>query len=362
MLSETDLELLTGFVDGELPSHQREAALRLLNGSSEARSFLQDLQETAHRLHELPQRTLEGAFAGQVMQAIADRGLRSVPDARPTIRRPWQGWAGYLAAACLVLAVGIGVYLATRHTPQADNLVVNNPPKQPIGPKVIPQVVPEEPLRLTFKELAQQPKRTALAQELAKESAVHLDLVVHDYGTAVRHLEDVLRDRGIKTIVDERIQASLEKKAQGRVEYLVYAENVPVKELERILRQLGEDPKPADGWVESQPINSPSKKSPFESMVLRPLSVADREKLSSLGIKTDPIRRKGGAFDQKLHDSDDVIAKRNINLGPDNEPRAIVIASDAGGGPTSRALKTFLADRQPQQPGTVQVLLVIRQA
>src|SRR5262245_5563389 len=36
MLSETDLETLTCFVDGEQPPRQREAAQRLLNRSSEA--------------------------------------------------------------------------------------------------------------------------------------------------------------------------------------------------------------------------------------------------------------------------------------------------------------------------------------
>ena len=78
MLSKSDLELLTSFVDGELTPRHRAATLRLLKGSSEARSVLQDLQETARRLHELPRQTLESAFAGQVLRAIAERGLEPV--------------------------------------------------------------------------------------------------------------------------------------------------------------------------------------------------------------------------------------------------------------------------------------------
>src|SRR5262249_40654798 len=150
-------------------------------------------------------------------------------------RRPSRGWMGYLAAACLVLAVGISVYLITRQSSTDNRVVETFPNKQP---EVVPDATPKPPLRLTFKELVQQPKRALLAQQLAKESAVHLDLTVRDYGNAVHHLEDVLKDCGIKTISDPMTQASLEKKGQGKIEYLVYAENLDVVELEKILGKL----------------------------------------------------------------------------------------------------------------------------
>ncbi len=76
MLTDHDLELLTGFVDGELQPRQREEALRLLHDSSEARSVLKDFQEAAHRMRQLPRRKLGGDFAGAVVLAIAERGLK----------------------------------------------------------------------------------------------------------------------------------------------------------------------------------------------------------------------------------------------------------------------------------------------
>ena len=71
MLSEYDKELLTAFVDGELTRRQRKSVLRLLHESSEARSFLRDLQEDVHLFKVLPQHKLEEDFAATVLGEIA---------------------------------------------------------------------------------------------------------------------------------------------------------------------------------------------------------------------------------------------------------------------------------------------------
>jgi hypothetical protein len=79
MLSDRDLKLLTAFIDGEISRRQGKALLRLLHESPEARSILVDLQENARRLQHLPRRQLGGAFARQVLKALA---VEDLPEGR----------------------------------------------------------------------------------------------------------------------------------------------------------------------------------------------------------------------------------------------------------------------------------------
>src|SRR5437016_5851855 len=125
MLSEQHLQLLTTFVDGELSRRQRQAVMKLLHDSSDARSVLQELQEAAHRLRELPRHKLGAGFAGQVLGAIADRGLTPAPAAPVTAERTWPRWIHYAAAASILVIVGAGILIGTREgTPKSPAFTV----------------------------------------------------------------------------------------------------------------------------------------------------------------------------------------------------------------------------------------------
>ncbi len=342
MLSERNLQLLTAFVDGEMTRRQRKLALRLLHRSSQARSVLQELQEGAHRLRALPRRQLGSAFAGQVVHAIAERGLR-IDSPRTRYGSP-RRWLGYLAAACVLVGVGVGIYLANRAQPSGETNVVA---------RVDPVPSPDRPLRVTFRELATKPKQDLVAQRLQKESAVHLELTVRNNATAVSEVRQALEGQGIKTIVDAAARVKLEQGAQRKVTYFVYAENVEAKELETMLRQLADDPK-----------NQAAQAGTFESVVVAELNHQDRENLSALfGVKSADFEtpmRKGDLFDNTI------VAmpkdKKPALRAPGRPERfAMILASADGTGPSDEA-KAFIAGRAQQRPGTMQVLLVIRQA
>jgi hypothetical protein len=358
MLSDRHLELLTAFVDGELTRRQRKSVLRLLYQSSEARSVLQDFQENAHRLRELPRRKLGDDFAPQVLKVIADRGLQPALEPRPVTRRLQPRWLAYAAAACLVLAAGLGIYFANRSSPDADALVVkkvNDPPK-------VPESVP---LRVAFSELAQQPTREMLAKRLDRETAVHLDVTVRDRASAVKRLQDVFAGQGIKTIVEPKAQAKLKEGGQGKAEYLVYTENIQADELETMLRQLADVPRKA-GWAADEGAAQDDPKSTFESMVVTSLSAQDRKNLSSLGVDASEsvVRRKSQGEVRSF--IEDVPKGKSPRMGfpaPKYERFAMVLTTDGNQGASlSDEVKMFLARRQQQRPGTVQVLFVIRQA
>jgi hypothetical protein len=350
MLSERCLELLTAYVDGELTRRQRKAALRLLHRSSEARSILQDFQENAHKLRELPHPRLETAFARQVLQAIADRGLQPSPGPQPVLRRKLPRRLLYAAAAGIMLAVGLGIYLVATG-PHGGALIAVRPEDKP---ELLPDPIRIAPLHMAFNELAEPPKRARLVRQLQTESAVHLTVTVRHNVKALAQLEDVLKGQGINPIVDARTQANLQK-GQGNADYFVYAENVSAEELETILRQLA-----------GQPKNEPAQKDIFESMVVTSLSQAHRQNLSELmGIDASdldaPVRHD--VFkDTFIEGPRDKSPKTSPGPLARPERYAMVLAGDLSKGGSSAQVKSFLAKRQQHRPGTVQVLLVIHQA
>jgi hypothetical protein len=338
MLSESHLELLTAFVDGELTRRQRKAVLRLLHLSSEARAVLRDLQEIAHRLRALPRRSLGSGFAEQVVQIIDERHLRPAAEAPAPRRRPrWIALAA--AAACVLIAVGVSIYVAND---RSDNGRVAQ--------------VERGALRLTFGDLAQEPKRKLLADRLEKEPAVHLDLTVLNNAAAVAQLRELFKGQGIKLLVDARVDAEFKQALPSPAGYLVYAENMRADELKTILQQLG-----------GQPKNPAAAKPNFKSMVVTSISSADRQNLSALlGVDAKELAAPAAPDKPNLFDVDIIEAPAGKNKQPAPAPRldrfAMVLASQPVRGAASAEVKAFLAGRQQLRPGTLQVLLVIRQA
>jgi hypothetical protein len=109
MLSDPLRQLLSAYVDGELSNRQRKAVQRLLRRSAEARTLLRGMQEDAARLRALPRQHLDGEFAACVVRAVR---LGGAPARRREVVRhaAFPLWAGFAAAAALLLAVGVGSY------------------------------------------------------------------------------------------------------------------------------------------------------------------------------------------------------------------------------------------------------------
>ncbi len=211
--------------------------------------------------------------------------------------------------------------------------------------------------RFSFKELADEPKRVQLAKQIKKETAVHLALTVRDNAKAVGHLQDVMKSQGIKMIVDDATRARLDATSPGKTEFLIYAENIQTDELAAMLRQLGDDAR-----------NPSAPKTTFEFMVVKSLSTGDRENLAGLlGVTASELQTATGKDESNLFE-DTIIAapsdksrKLLANSPVPLERFAMVMANDAGKAGAAD-VRRFLASRRPQQPGTVQVLIVIRQA
>jgi hypothetical protein len=110
MLPDSDAQLLTAYVDGEVSARQRKAVMRLLRRSPEARKLLRDLQDDARALRELPRPQLAPEFADSVLHAITRSGLRPPrPSVRPQAAVPL--WKVLSVAAAVLVAVGVSSYL-----------------------------------------------------------------------------------------------------------------------------------------------------------------------------------------------------------------------------------------------------------
>jgi hypothetical protein len=349
MLSEKDLELLSAFVDGELSRRERKAVLRLLNGSSEARSVLQDFQEAAHRFQELPARQLAKDFAQQVLQALPNQGMPPTSDLGKMTMRRWPRWANYAAAAIFV-AVGLSIFWTTQR-PGIEPVAKNNAATAlEIG----------ETFQANFQELAEKPKQEMLVKQIQKERAVHLAVTVRNNAVAVTKLQTVLISQGIQVIVDGRAEAKLKDTASKNIEYMVYAENVRAEELETILRRLADVANFERGIA-----------NPFESFVLTAMSTPHRQNLSGLlGVDPAELENPKRTVDPSLFDNTIIAApkdKTQKSLIPAADPKlerfAMILANDSTPGQSNSAeITRFLAGRRRQQPGTVQVLFVIRSA
>jgi hypothetical protein len=109
MLSETERILLTAYVDGELSARQQRQVQRLLHDSPEARSLLAKLLEDSRELHNLPIPSLGHDLAGAILESIAARRLSPHAN-QSSAARTFPTWVGVVAAALVLLSMGLGSY------------------------------------------------------------------------------------------------------------------------------------------------------------------------------------------------------------------------------------------------------------
>jgi len=111
MLSDRMRQLLTAYVDGELPPRHREAATRLLEQSAEARAFVKHLESDSAALRRLPRRQLQPEFTDKVLRSIHNPGshIASPPKVSRLTKAPvYPAWIGLASAAAVLFIVGVG--------------------------------------------------------------------------------------------------------------------------------------------------------------------------------------------------------------------------------------------------------------
>jgi anti-sigma factor RsiW len=384
MLSEKTLQLLTAFVDGELSPPRRKLAARVMQISSEARQVVKELQQNAHRIHQLPMRTLDPEFAEQVVRIIRHRNGILVPHdevvheaeerpatlpMKPTRRRYSKG-VRFAAAAAVLLAASAGVYLVTRSPETVNNMVAANgedkhqTPSADHGPAIAALVegtsgafgtpVPAERAgkQFAFTELKEEKAVAELAKTIGAAKAVHLEVAVKDRAQAVQQLDKALRGQNIKLLVDRVAEKKLNDPAV-RTEYVLYAENVTPTELTALLGSL------AEGRT-------------FETMTVSTATGDDQQQVALLmGVERKQLEAPpmivADPF-QKVIPKDNVsqpgIASTQKQAATPAAPRtALVLANEnrEPGARLSSEVQSFLQARRQARPGTLQVIVVIHQ-
>jgi negative regulator of sigma E activity len=394
MLSEQFRQLLTAYVDGELSNRQTRAVQRLLRRSGEARALLRKLQEDSARLRGLPHRRLDDQFVSRVLQAIEHRAPRRMP-VRPPV--PPQ-WAGFAAAAAVLLAVSLGSFLyfaqSPRETiPDAPLAQKNEPKAQPDTPPTPPEIKKDDsavaptpappapkvaesssPERLDMPLVQNEDvkEKSPLTQEtplpgmemfkpdvvappfalledvrtlqadrlrtqFGSETALRIELPCADTARGFKRLQGALKDAGITLAIDAAAQNRLDK-PRLRSNYVIFVEDVTADELARFLGRVGsEDKKAAEA--------KPKPDGQFSKMVVNRLSDADRKELAVV-----------------LH-----VEARQLQTGPDKpgkgtERLALAVTyNPERPRANSPEVKRYLENRKPARSGAVQALLVLRE-
>ncbi len=319
MLAARTQELLTAFVDGALTRRERKAALRLLNESSEARTFLRELHENAHRLKQLPAKKLSPDFAQSVLATIRERGLQPTPtQVKPTARRTPR-WAGIAVAACVLLAVGGGFFAYRSQDsigPIAQGPIEVDTPKPMLNTGA----------KLALAEVAQ--KVPQLALEVQAQPAVHLSMVAKNDGQTFDRLSEAFQDQGIQLVIDPEARVRISK---GQPVF-VYVENLKPEELQKVLQSLDKS----------------GRQATFGAMQIESFSSQDAEQLGkTLGVSREQL------------ESPQLPARRPTK--PETRPLtaerlAVAVSNQAVQSPQS---KRFVQGRSAVEPGSLRVLFVI---
>ncbi len=383
MLADDVIQLLTAYVDGELSPRRRQAVLRLLYQSSEARELLRQLQENAHKVKQLPRRKLDASFPAEVLHTIAERQVTPAkPVQRPlALRLRWVPYAmtGVAAAVLFAVALGGAIYLALGGFGPDGSLL--NPgegiaKKEPVGPEPMPSLIepkaiedpaplpkppspqiahviegiyqqyaihipPERSLSFSVAELRKD-SLAKLAAELKKNEAVQLDVTVRSSPEAMKRLKDVLKKHKVDLVVDPGSHVALQK-TPAKTELLVYAENLKADEWTQILKELAQEEKKAAA-------------NPFNKITVASLAPRERQQVTDL-LGTDPTKRVDPKATQGIIQPKD----KPKNPAPKAVDRVVVVLPQAPQASTSLEVSRFLNQPLQPQPGSMRVLIRLRQ-
>lgn len=369
MLSDQVMQLLTAFVDGELSPRQREAVVRLLKESAEARELLRQLQENAHRIKQLPQHAVQPSLVDAVLQAIAQKQAQpKQPAPSRGARRRWLPYlAASLAASLLIGVIGILFWKAMTE-PDVRPVDIAKNPEREVKPEPKPELVPaptpkkpnpllsdmiaetfrgfgaplpiEKPFAAAFRDFQKDVVAGELSRELNRDKALQLDITVKSNTVAMQRLKEVLKHRGISIVTDPAAEKKLQDKNQARVEYLVFAENLTPDEMTKMMSELGET------FVVGLKTSEKRVESPYKSVTVTPIAKDDRQRVAKLlGVAPSAIEPK---------------ERKDVKPEPKGDRQVVLLPMAANGAP-SKEVQQFVNQRRAPQPGTIQILIKIRQ-
>jgi hypothetical protein len=176
----------------------------------------------------------------------------------------------------------------------------------------------------------------------------HLELICpRETNEGYRRLEGVLREHGFSLIVDAAAQNRLDK-PRLKTNYALYFEDVTPDELVRLLEHLGQ----ADRQAEAKKKGDGR----FDSLVVLPMTTDDRKELSGL-LGIDPTQVQPDRTPDPRTD----IRESTVKDLPGGRQALVVSYNPVRPRPGSPDIKRFLEGRKVPRPGTVQVLVVLRE-
>jgi len=389
MLSERVQELLCAAIDGELTPRQREAVDQLLSESGEARELYCEMKRDAERLQLMRRIRLSQDFPAVILKRVAEKKPAPARSQSPIAR--WMPvWANTVAAAAVILAICgattlvviwneqqkknaiakqdknlpekspapklVNPSVAVKPANNADEntrvekvpfmpaeLANNTPPDLPVVPEApkpaltFPGNSPTPPLTqiptpklppiLAMKDLDQPAVRQKLVDALKSDPLVQIDLFCKDSARASERLQNAFK--GQKVLVDVVAQECMRLKA-AKVQYIFYVENLTPEELERVLQSVAAE----DRKSEKQ----------FDKLVLKPMPSAQLKPL--LGVEPKWLQNKSIPAAKAYENIVLVLAGGKVISNP----------------ATSKEIKHFVETRRERRPGSVPVLISVRES
>jgi len=194
---------------------------------------------------------------------------------------------------------------------------------------------------LKIGDLEQRPKREELLKELAKENGWRIEAPCRDSFKAFDRLQGALKAHGIGLVIDQIAQARIKARSKIRIRthFVLYIEDVTPDELIKILRRAALDDKKAEAKRKGD--------AQFEALVVNAMTGGDRAELCKLlGVRAKQLPAPSARR------PDAKTPERLALAMPYNPVRPL---------PNSPEIKRFLDNRKPRRPGTVPVLLVLRE-
>jgi hypothetical protein len=416
MITKDQTELLTGLVDGELSAKDRQEVKRLLDTSAEARELLTRFREDAAQLRALPRMRPDPSLMGSVLQALNPRSLPARRLDQPPSRTV-PASVGLATAASLLLAITAASYLYQsfragdtsgqpvahkdkpapspedpKHPGDGSSELVHrdpndapfdqgNPSRNPDEPVVkIDPVGPEKPdnmpgdttLTAPIEKMELfQPKVAdvqpplvlkmhdiqidKLTAEVKKDKSCRLELPTRDAAKAFARIEAALKASGVTLVIDPNAQAQL-KRTKVKTNYVFYADDLTPDEVATIVHHLSEEDKKAEAKQKGDAL--------FEGLVVNRMSESDhKDFLQLLGIEPRPAAKPPVDPKKPLSETtgDQVAGAIGKPGAKGNEHLALALPyNPIRPRANSAELKRFLEGRKPPRPGTVQILLVVR--
>jgi len=420
MLSDRVKELICRAVDGDLSDRQRRALQKLLLESEEARGLFHRLRLDAQRLKNLPRKELPAHFSTEVVRSLGHEPTIRPSSVSEATQKYLPMWANLVAALAVLVAVSAGTYivvtldqqqkaaresaerkppapapdLSPKHSAPGPEVAHQNHKDETPGVETLPRPREEEVASAPLPELpeAQEPDNKAaltvpfnrtldlfkvempklppimavreldkalkaeLRKSLTGEDAVHLDLFCKDANKGVERVLQALRGQGRRVLVEALAHQRLQAKV--KTNYVIFAETLTPADVEKLLEALA---------VEERKNESPQ----LEKLVAVPMSAVDQKTLAALlgidlkllNLKSKPAERLDPQ--KPLSDSTaDKLAKA-LEKQPGTKPSdgmmlALSYNPVRPKPELSKEVREFLAARKDRRPGTIAVMLVIR--